>query len=227
MTSGSSPISKTEPDDAILVSETILELKEAHGTRERFVEAIPLPLGVTVSPESITAYATRGVLPGPDRAEAIAKLIPDPAKRTRFLEACNRARRKRYSRGERAEATQPRISGSWLSEYQYPGPGKRPKWGRHRVTVTQRSKRVTVRSVGDPAAPASTLRMDLEMDKNGVLTGRWRERTRLKGPYKGTIYYGCVQFILDPTSNRMEGQWVGFDRSHRVNAGVWRLNRKT
>jgi transcriptional regulator with XRE-family HTH domain len=112
------------------------------------------------------------------------------------------------------------LSGIWLSEYQYPSSGRGGSFSsRHYVMVLQRGARLMVRSV-----PASSSQLSIELSANGqVVTGTWTEQTEASGYYKGAVYHGALQMLLDPTGRRMEGEWVGFGRDMSVNHGPWSL----
>jgi transcriptional regulator with XRE-family HTH domain len=112
------------------------------------------------------------------------------------------------------------LTGIWLSEYEYPSSGRGEALiGRHYAIVFQRGAHLTVRSV-----PASKSQLSMELNVNGqVLTGTWTERTDPGGYYRGAVYSGALQMLLDPTGHRMEGEWVGFGRDMKVNHGVWAL----
>jgi transcriptional regulator with XRE-family HTH domain len=111
-------------------------------------------------------------------------------------------------------------SGMWLSEYVYPSSGRgQDLTGRHYVMLLQRGAQLEVYSV-----PASKSRLRLTMSVNGaVATGTWTEETDPSGYYRGALYSGALQLLLDPTGHRFEGEWVGFGRDLKVNHGSWAL----
>jgi hypothetical protein len=51
------------------------------------------------------------------------------------------------------------------------------------------------------------------------------ERTSSVGYYKGAVYHGAIQLLIDPTGRSMQGQWLGFDKKSNINSGVWELSR--
>lgn len=113
-----------------------------------------------------------------------------------------------------------RLTGIWLSEYTYPSSGRgRELTSRHYVIILQRGARLMVRSL-----PASASQLSMDVTANGqVVTGTWAEQTQRDGYYSGAIYSGALQFLVDPTGHRMEGEWVGFGRDMKVNHGAWSL----
>jgi len=112
------------------------------------------------------------------------------------------------------------LSGIWLSAYEYPSSGRgRSFTSRHYVMVLQRGAGLMIQ-----ALPASASRLSVNMSVNGaVATGTWTEETEPGGYYSGAVYHGALQFLVDPTGHRMEGEWVGFGRDMKVNHGAWSL----
>ncbi len=109
------------------------------------------------------------------------------------------------------------LSGIWQSLYSY-GRGRQSK---HRVKLQHIGKKINGSSIVDISK--SELTFDLELERN-FLTGTWRERTSHQGEYKGKIFFGALQFILDPRARRMEGKWVGFNKDEsEENTGEWAL----
>ncbi len=66
------------------------------------------------------------------------------------------------------------------------------------------------------------VRLDLAVDRL-VATGAWRERTSPTGYYKGAVYHGAIQLVIDPMGRSMRGKWLGFGRDFKVNIGDWEL----
>jgi hypothetical protein len=56
-----------------------------------------------------------------------------------------------------------------------------------------------------------------------VVTGSWRETTSPAEYYRGAIYHGTFQMIIDPSGRNMHGMWLGFSRDFKVNSGQWEL----
>ncbi|MBT2389844.1 XRE family transcriptional regulator [Streptomyces sp. ISL-1] len=112
------------------------------------------------------------------------------------------------------------YSGVWLSRYEYFSSGRDSAFtGLHYVVALQHGNRLTVRSL--PGSSDSPLTMDLEIDGH-VATGTWTEQTATEGYYRGARYHGAIQ-LLEPTSRRMTGKWVGFGKEFDVNTGPWEL----
>ncbi len=68
----------------------------------------------------------------------------------------------------------------------------------------------------------SRLRIELAVEK-AVATGTWREQTSPTGYYKGAVYHGTLQLVVDPAGQRMKGMWLGFGRDFTINSGEWEL----
>lgn len=123
--------------------------------------------------------------------------------------------------------TSPRAnySGVWLSRYEYFSSGRDSSFiGQHYVIVLQHGNRLTVRSLpGGSSNPNSPLTMDLTVDSS-VITGTWVEQTASDGYYRGARYHGAIQMLIEPTSTRMAGKWVGFGKDMDINSGPWELS---
>ena len=54
----------------------------------------------------------------------------------------------------------------------------------------------------------------MDLSVNGmVITGTWTEQTDQAGYYQGSVYYGAIQMLLEPTAHRTKGKRVGLRRS--------------
>lgn len=67
--------------------------------------------------------------------------------------------------------------------------------------------------------------MDLGLRGN-VVTGTWEETTGAESYYRGQVFHGAVQLLVDASGARMKGAWTGFGRDFDVNTGPWELIRK-
>jgi transcriptional regulator with XRE-family HTH domain len=123
-----------------------------------------------------------------------------------------------------AHAVPGAYNGVWLSRYQYFSSGREGTFqGLHFVVLLQHDSQLTVRSLpGASSNPDSNLSMDLSIDGN-VVTGTWREETAREGYYRGAVYHGAIQMLIEPTGRRITGKWVGFGRNMDVNSGPWEL----
>lgn len=116
------------------------------------------------------------------------------------------------------------YSGVWLSRYRYPSSGRGAELtGQHYVVVLQHGSRLTIRSLPNGSSnPNSPLTMDLEVSDH-VVTGTWTEETAPDGYYRGAVYHGAIQMLVEPTGRKMAGMWVGFGKDFEVNTGPWEL----
>lgn len=94
--------------------------------------------------------------------------------------------------------------------------------GEHHVVLRQRGDHISAQSL--PNSLDSVLTLDLAVD-GPALTGKWMERTSSVGYYKGAVYHGAIQLLIDPTGRSMKGQWLGFDKKSNINSGLWELSR--
>lgn len=59
------------------------------------------------------------------------------------------------------------------------------------------------------------------------MTGTWYEKTSSSGEYRGSVFHGAVQFILNTELGTAEGKWIGFNNTRsKVNVGDWSLTKK-
>ena len=116
------------------------------------------------------------------------------------------------------------LTGIWLSGYEYESTGRGASFmSRHYVAVVQHGGRLQARSM-----PGSRSRVMMDLTANGqVLTGTWTEETNPVGYYRGAVYHGAIQLLLEPTGRKMTGKWVGFGRDFDLNTGPWNLELVT
>jgi len=120
-----------------------------------------------------------------------------------------------------ASGSQARLSGIWHSKYIYHSSGRNQDFqGEHYLALRQQGKRLLGQSL--PHSIDSRLKLELSVE-GSVATGIWTERTSPTGYYKGAIYHGALQFVVDPMGRRMQGRWLGFGRDFQVNSGDWAL----
>ena len=53
-------------------------------------------------------------------------------------------------------------------------------------------------------------------------TGTSEEKTSPTGYYKGAVYRGAVQLLVE-SGGRMTGRWLGFGKNFQINNGEWAL----
>lgn len=114
------------------------------------------------------------------------------------------------------------LTGIWHSRYIYPSTGRGSDFvGEHYVVLRQHGARLVAQSL--PHSAGSELRIELNVDA-AVATGTWRERTSLTGYYRGVVYHGTLQMVVDQPRRRMRGMWLGFGRDFTINSGQWELD---
>lgn len=114
------------------------------------------------------------------------------------------------------------LSGIWHSRYRYTSTGRGKTFdGEHYVPLRHAGDRLVGESL--PVENGSRLRLDL-VPNGSVVTGTWSERTSPTGYYRGSVYHGALQLVLDPMGKTMRGKWIGFDREFTVDSDVWELN---
>jgi hypothetical protein len=114
------------------------------------------------------------------------------------------------------------LSGIWHSRYVYYSSGQDQELeGEHYVVLRQRLNRLRGQSL--PHSQDSSLKLDLTVS-GPVATGAWIEQTSPTGYYKGAIYHGTLQLIVNPTGRAMSGRWLGFGKNFKVNTGEWELS---
>ncbi len=65
-----------------------------------------------------------------------------------------------------------------------------------------------------------------------IATGNWYETTSPTGEFKGAIYSGAGQLMVNPETKYMEGKWAGAGYDHKLKAmriytGNWEIVPKT
>lgn len=117
------------------------------------------------------------------------------------------------------------YSGIWNSRYEYTSSSREGTFeGKHKVRIVQKDPyHLVVESL--PEGNESYVIIRLTVDDN-IATGSWQEHTSEHGYYKGAIYYGTIQLVIDPDGRKMRGKWLGFDKENNINVGPWELIRE-
>lgn len=116
-----------------------------------------------------------------------------------------------------------RFIGVWHSRYLYYSSGRQGELvGEHYAVINQQGSQLSAQSL--PNSLQSLLTLDLAASDSTV-TGTWIERTSPTGYYKGAVYRGAIQLLVDPTGSKMTGRWLGFDKESNINTGDWELTR--
>jgi hypothetical protein len=88
----------------------------------------------------------------------------------------------------------------------------------------QKDRALSVQSLHH--STGSELEMRLTVD-GMTATGSWAERTSPTGYYKGAVYRGAMQLLIEPSGARMTGRWLGFGKRFQINNGDWALTRES
>jgi hypothetical protein len=114
------------------------------------------------------------------------------------------------------------LTGDWASRYTYFSTGRDAEFeGLHDIRLRAEGGRLVGRS---EATPTGCIELDLHPE--GLLvTGSWTERTAPGGYYRGAVYHGIVQLVVDPVGRSMVGRWLGPDKHFAINSGRWLLTR--
>lgn len=115
------------------------------------------------------------------------------------------------------------LTGIWRSHYEYTSSSRSGIFeNEHYVVIQQRGKHVTVKNL--PHTSESVIELKLEQDGQ-VLTGTWRECTSPTGYYKGKVYHGVIQLVINKKRTYIEGKWLGFGANLEINTGNWSFTR--
>lgn len=113
------------------------------------------------------------------------------------------------------------LSGIWHSRYLYFSSGRTGEFeGQHYVVIRQQDGELSGQSL--PHTMESELRLDLSLS-GMVATGSWTEHTSPGGYYRGAVYHGTLQLLVDPMGRSMSGKWLGFGKNFKINSGEWEL----
>ena len=112
------------------------------------------------------------------------------------------------------------FSGIWHSHYRYPSTSRNADFvDDHLVRVHQYDRQIIIESLPDQKGK-SYLMLHLTL-QGGVATGTWQEETERHGYYKGAVYYGAIQVVIDKDKKHMQGKWLGFGKDMGVEVGPW------
>lgn len=113
------------------------------------------------------------------------------------------------------------LAGIWHSRYIYYSSGQQKEFeGEHYVVLRQQGSRLAGQSL--PHSMDSRLKLDFSVE-GSIATGTWIEQTSPVGYYKGAVYHGTLQLIVNPMGRALSGRWLGFGKNFKVNSGEWEL----
>lgn len=119
--------------------------------------------------------------------------------------------------------------GTWHSTYWYPSNDHSGEdTSEYEVTARQDGNQLVLESQKTTSGAYIIIRLSVDDD---LATGTWHETTAPEGSFKGMIYSGALQLIIDKDGQRMEGKWVGIGRDYEKNqpdiyTGKWELQKR-
>lgn len=114
------------------------------------------------------------------------------------------------------------LSGVWRSTYRFSSDSRDSEIeSEHYVNLLQKDALLIIESISGVNDSYVLARMTLDRLDNTIATGSWQEQTDKTGHYKGAVYHGALQVVIDYDKKAMKGQWVGFGRDMSVNSGPW------
>lgn len=120
------------------------------------------------------------------------------------------------------------FEGTWHCTYWYPSNVHAGEdTSEYDVTVTRSGNQLILESKPTENGSYILIRLSLEDD---IATGTWHETTAPEGAFKGMVYSGALQLIVNKDATVMEGKWVGIGRDYEMNrpdiyTGKWKLNK--
>lgn len=109
------------------------------------------------------------------------------------------------------------FSGVWESSYSFTTPSPDSDFtDSYKVKIHKTGNQVVIQSVPNDSGSYILLRLTVD---GRILTGTWYENTAPSGHYKGVVYYGPIQLILDEDGKAMRGQWLGVDDHMKMQGG--------
>lgn len=113
------------------------------------------------------------------------------------------------------------FSGLWHSSYQYVN-ALEPEGNisEHDVKMYKTGNQVVLQSIPNEEKSYLVARLTFDPSLN-LLTGTWEEQTSPAGKYKGQVYYGAGQLLLESNSKRMHGKIVVYNHEMHIIAGDW------
>lgn len=115
------------------------------------------------------------------------------------------------------------FTGVWRSSYRFTSSDRSGEYENvHYVTMHRKNNQLVVESLSDTDDAYLLARFSLD---GRVATGSWQDQMAQHGFYKGTLYHGAAQLILDTDGNALRGKWVGFGKNLKIKTGDWEIVR--
>jgi hypothetical protein len=120
-------------------------------------------------------------------------------------------------------AKQDDFTGVWRSAYRFTSSDRDGEYENvHYVTMHRNGSQLVVESLSDTDDAYMLARFSLD---GRVATGSWQDQMAQHGFYKGTMYHGAAQLIIDEGGNALRGKWVGFGKNLEIKTGDWEITR--
>lgn len=119
------------------------------------------------------------------------------------------------------------LSGVWRLQYWYPS-NQRP--GTQDIsdyigTITQTGNKLVFESHPNEINAYMFVKMIIDGD---LVTGDWHENTSPTGEFKGVIYSGAIQLLVNYEDEIIDGKWVGIGQDNgkrQIYTGRWLFDR--
>jgi len=109
------------------------------------------------------------------------------------------------------------FSGTWRSSYTFTTPSPDADFtDTYEVQIHEAGNQLVIQSLPNDEGSYILLRLTLD---GRIATGTWYEHTSPKGHYKGVMYYGPLQFVMDEDGNALRGNWLGVDDNMKMQGG--------
>jgi hypothetical protein len=115
------------------------------------------------------------------------------------------------------------FSGKWQSSYTFTTDSPDAAFtDAYDVDIRLAGNQLVIQSL--PKEDGSYILIRVTLDDR-ILTGTWYEQTAPDGHYKGVIYYGPIQMVMDEDGNAMRGKWLGLDDKMIMQGGNQQIVR--
>lgn len=118
------------------------------------------------------------------------------------------------------------FAGIWHCCYWYPSNTHEGEdISEYYVKVHQMGSKLIIESLPNKIGAYMFVNLTLDGD---LATGSWQEDTAPEGEFKGAVYSGALQLLLNEAKDRFEGKWVGVGQEEGkryIYTGRWELAR--
>jgi len=122
-----------------------------------------------------------------------------------------------------------KFSGLWYCRYWYPSndhPGE--DISEYCARIEPSGRQFVLHSLSDMGETKGAYMLARFSVDDTVVTGSWLENTSPQGSFKGAMYSGVFQLLLDETATRIVGKWTGIGQEQgkmQVYTGRWEIAR--